>query len=125
MKEFGNGFQVDEPEPEIVPDAPLPVVPAVDTYSDVAYLYNHVLLGYPDSEVAVGTIFDSKHFVKEWPFTDQDDELLRCICSVMPSVSDLGLELTGRFQTGEYIVLWFHCMLKWVEGSSAECYERD
>ncbi|TKY46635.1 PHD finger protein MALE MEIOCYTE DEATH 1 [Spatholobus suberectus] len=44
-------------------------VPGKDVYSDVLFLYKHVLLGYTEPEVkaAVNTILDAKLFVKEWP----------------------------------------------------------
>lgn len=40
IKKLGNGVQVDEPEPEIVSNEPLPtpeILPGADAYSDVAY----------------------------------------------------------------------------------------
>jgi len=45
-------LQVDEPEPEIVSNEPLPTperLPGADAYSDVAYLYTSFLWGYPES----------------------------------------------------------------------------
>lgn len=45
-------IQVDEPEPEIVSNEPLPTperLPGADAYSDVAYLYTSFLWGYPES----------------------------------------------------------------------------
>lgn len=91
IHELGNCVLINEPEPEIVLE-PLPVpalVPGADVYSDVVYLYTNVLLGgYPESELvdlATRAILDSKHFVKEWQFKDEDDQFLRFICRLMPS----------------------------------------
>ncbi|KAA8530689.1 hypothetical protein F0562_005377 [Nyssa sinensis] len=82
---LGDGVQVDELKPEKVPES-LPtsaMVPGTGAYNDVTYLYNNVQLGFPELQVvelAVLTIIDSKHFVKEWPYRDEEDELLRFIC---------------------------------------------
>ncbi|KAA8547684.1 hypothetical protein F0562_004113 [Nyssa sinensis] len=116
IQELGNGVQVDEPEPEIVPE-PLStqaIVPGTDPYTDVAYLYSNVLFGYPESEEvewAVRTILDSKHFVKEWPFRDDRDEFLRFICRVVPCWSDLATDLTRKFALGEYIAVPLHATI--------------
>lgn len=64
------------------------LVPGIDVYNDVLYLYKHVLLDYPASEIvalATQTVLDTKHFVKEWPFRDDDDQMLRFICRFSPS----------------------------------------
>ncbi|KAL7192685.1 hypothetical protein ACSBR2_024493 [Camellia fascicularis] len=108
--ERGAHGNYQEPEPEIVPEplSTTAIVPGVDVYSDVAYLYNNVLLGFPGSVViglAVQTILDSKQFVKEWPFKDEEDELLRFVCRVIPSLSDLESDPTKEIPPGEYIVL--------------------
>ena len=79
IQELGNDARVD-PETERVPEpvrAP-DVVSGTDVYSDVSDLYDNGILAYPESEVvelAVRTVLDSKHFVKEWPFRDELDEL--------------------------------------------------
>ncbi|XP_059624625.1 PHD finger protein MALE MEIOCYTE DEATH 1-like [Cornus florida] len=116
IQEVGKGVEVNEPEPKIV-SQPLPIsaiTPGIDAYSDVAYLYTTVLLGYPESQVfelASQTILNSKHFVKEWPFKDLDDDLLRFICRVMPSLSILENEATSKFPPGEYIVVPLHATI--------------
>ncbi|PON43397.1 Autoimmune regulator [Parasponia andersonii] len=63
------------------------LVPGIDVYNDVVYLYKHVLLDYPASELvelATQTILDTKHFVKEWPFRDDEDQILTFMCRFMP-----------------------------------------
>ncbi|KAL7174764.1 hypothetical protein ACSBR1_043943 (mitochondrion) [Camellia fascicularis] len=88
-----NNVIVGIPEPLPVPA----LAPGADVYSDVVYLYTNVLLGYPESELvelATRAILDSKHFVKEWPFKDEDDQFLRFICRLMPSSRELKYEFT-------------------------------
>ncbi|CAL1405842.1 unnamed protein product [Linum trigynum] len=61
------------------------LLPGIDLYGDISYLYKNVLLNYPDSELvdtATLTVLDSKHFVKEWPLNDRCDQLLRLLCRV-------------------------------------------
>lgn len=105
--------RVTEPEADVVPE-PLPVLPLIpgaDLYGDMAYLYTKVLLNYPESEVielASQTVLDSKHFVKEWPFDDEEDQLLRFICQVMPNMIDLEANFNRELPPGEIVVLPLH-----------------
>lgn len=65
----------------LLPSAAL--CPGADAYNDVIYLYKHVFLGYPESELvqlAVQSVLDTKHFAKEWPFKDEEDQRLTFIC---------------------------------------------
>lgn len=83
-------------------------MPGTDVHSDIEYLYKNVILDYHDSEwvdLAVGIVIDSKHFVKEWPFVDEPDQLLRFICRVIPNLGDLENEFT---RGGEHIVVPLH-----------------
>ncbi|PIN01011.1 PHD Zn-finger protein [Handroanthus impetiginosus] len=81
-------------------------------YNDVAYLYRNVLLGYAEESdsvkwAAVQMILFSKHFVKEWPFRDEDDDSLRFICRLTTSsLDDLNAIFSHcDFPPGEYIVV--------------------
>ncbi|XP_057492136.1 PHD finger protein MALE MEIOCYTE DEATH 1 [Actinidia eriantha] len=110
IREMENDVQVNDAEPEIVPEPlSLPaVMPGINVYKDVAYLYNNVLLGYPESELvrlASQTVLDCKNFVKEWPFVDEEDELLRFICRVAPNFCYLETGLAREIPPGEIIVL--------------------
>ncbi|KAA8524837.1 hypothetical protein F0562_011260 [Nyssa sinensis] len=81
---------------------------ASDIYIDVVYLYTNVLLGYPELELvelASRTVLDSKHFVKEWPVTNEEDQSLRFICRVMPNLNELAYELKTELLPGELIVV--------------------
>jgi hypothetical protein len=40
-------------------------------------------------DLATQAILDSKHFVKEWPFIDEEDQFLRFICRLMPKLCDV------------------------------------
>ena len=71
------------------------------------------------SQLATRVILDSKHFVKEWPFRDEADQLLRFICRVMPGLSVLKTELTKELPPSELIIVPLHAILgelnqKWI-----------
>ncbi|KAK9902436.1 hypothetical protein M0R45_001675 [Rubus argutus] len=113
LKSLNNvivGNQVSEPEKEILP-LPLPSpapVPGIDVYSDVLYLYEHVLLGYPESglvELASQAVLDAKHFVKECPFRDEKEQLLTIFCQILPNLTDMEIELKRELPPGEIVVL--------------------
>ncbi|OWM84971.1 hypothetical protein CDL15_Pgr027758 [Punica granatum] len=60
-----------------------------DAYDDLVYMYKNVLLNYPESSdgpvaAAVKAVLDSKHFAKEWPFRDEEEEFLTFICNLLP-----------------------------------------
>ncbi|KAL8096782.1 hypothetical protein AgCh_037660 [Apium graveolens] len=80
--ENGAAVQVDPGSNLVVlsQDQPQAIMPGIDVYSDIAYLYNNVFLEYQNSEwveLAVERVLDSKQFVKEWLFIDEPDQLLR------------------------------------------------
>lgn len=58
--------------------------------------------------MATQTILDTKHFVKEWPFKDEEDQLLRFICQVMPNIIQLEAELNKKLPPGEIVILPLH-----------------
>ncbi|GMY38214.1 PHD finger protein MALE MEIOCYTE DEATH 1 [Fagus crenata] len=112
IHELGDGIKVSEQEAEILPKhLPAPaLVPGIDAYSDVVYLYNNVLLDYPGSnlvDLATQAVLDSKHFVKEWPFRDEEDQLLTFICRLMPCSYDMGTGLK-ELPPGEIVVVPLH-----------------
>ncbi|VFQ99703.1 unnamed protein product [Cuscuta campestris] len=58
-----------------------------DVLGDLYCVYSNMLMGYSQE---CQTILDTKHFVKEWPFRDELDDLLRFICVVViPSSMDM------------------------------------
>ncbi|PQM40741.1 PHD finger protein MALE MEIOCYTE DEATH 1 [Prunus yedoensis var. nudiflora] len=105
-----------EPENEILPQS-LPsaaLVPGVDVYNDVLYLYEHVLLGHPESELvelATRAILDTKHFVKECSFRDEEEQLLTFICQLLPSSMDMDIELKRELPPGEIVVMPLHATI--------------
>ncbi|KAH7849367.1 hypothetical protein Vadar_016836 [Vaccinium darrowii] len=116
IEELGNDSRVDSPEQETEvlhkPVPPPAFLPGIDVYKDVHFLYRNVLMGYRSSEqigLAAQTVLDTKIFVKEWPFKDEDDELLRFICHVVSKFRDLESDFYRReFSHGELIVLPLH-----------------
>ncbi|KAJ8763001.1 hypothetical protein K2173_023206 [Erythroxylum novogranatense] len=115
LHDLGDGsrpIKASEHEPEILKAPALAKGPGagVDVYNDIVYLYTNLLLNYPQSELvesAIQVILDSKHFVKEWPFKDDDDELFRFICHVSPTLQLSGLEYRPHkdLPPGEIVVL--------------------
>ncbi|EYU30865.1 hypothetical protein ABFS82_08G214100 [Erythranthe guttata] len=87
-----SDFFKEKPFNQVIATAP---VPGRCVFVDVNILYKNVLMGYPiqDSEfssvnLAVQTVLHSKHFVKEWPFRDEDDDSFRFICRLTMSSFD-------------------------------------
>ncbi|XVE95615.1 hypothetical protein REPUB_Repub02eG0113600 [Reevesia pubescens] len=83
-------------------------VPGTDVYNDVMYLYNNIMLNYPESELlvlATQAVLDSKHFVKDRSFRDEDDQLLRFFCQVMPSLFDAETIVTEKSPAGELVIV--------------------
>ncbi|XP_010278538.1 PREDICTED: PHD finger protein MALE MEIOCYTE DEATH 1-like [Nelumbo nucifera] len=99
---------VDESPEPTVEDPPPDPEPGADVYGDVVFLYKRVLKGFPESELlglASRVVLDGKHFMKEWPFKDEQDELLRFVCRFMPSVGEVESELTRPLPPGEVVVV--------------------
>ncbi|OVA04079.1 zinc finger protein [Macleaya cordata] len=130
-----GGDDVSKPNVTICVAAPtIHTSPAgLDVYQDVLYLYTQVLLGYSKCKslteltgLATQTVLDSKHFVKEWPLRDEEDELLRFLCRVMPSCVELETELTRPFLTspGELVVVPLHATVGELK-MAVECALRD
>ncbi|KAF9587023.1 hypothetical protein IFM89_039709 [Coptis chinensis] len=97
-----------EPAVDISPAAVVGDPPGLDIYRDIKYLYKHVLEHYPMSglpELATRVILDSKHYVKEWPFKDEDDELLRFICRILETSEELETRFTRMSEPGELVAL--------------------
>jgi hypothetical protein len=95
-----------EPDTEVLPkpfSAPA-LLPGVDVYCDLVYLYRNILVDYPGSDwvnKATRAVLNSKYFVKELPFVDDNDPFLTFTCRLMPILGDNHL---GK-------LLWlFHCM---------------
>lgn len=84
-------------------------------FSDVAYVYKNVLMGYPESDDSVRSsvqvVLHSKHFVKEWPFTDEDDDSLRFICRLTVSSVDINADFSSDFLPRECVVVPLYATL--------------
>uniref|UniRef100_A0A6N2NLL5 Zinc finger PHD-type domain-containing protein n=1 Tax=Salix viminalis TaxID=40686 RepID=A0A6N2NLL5_SALVM len=84
--------------------------PGLDVNKDLHFLYNYVLLGYPDSHsvtLAIRAILDSKHFVKQWQFkcNNDQDSFLELVLRLRPSYNELVKELTRPLPPGELLVV--------------------
>ncbi|AES99203.2 PHD finger protein MALE meiocyte DEATH protein [Medicago truncatula] len=101
-------------------------VPGNDVYSDVVYLYKNVLLGYPDSEaveLAVQTILDCRHFVKEWKLRDEMEQVLTFICHLKPNFVENKSDLKGP-SCGEIVTVPLHATVRDLK-QTAEAALRD
>ncbi|KAL3525039.1 hypothetical protein ACH5RR_013411 [Cinchona calisaya] len=110
IQEVKNGVKLDQ---EKVPEKVQAChkMPGNDVNGDLSYLYDHVLLEYPEMDIvklAVTTVLNSKYFVKEWPFRDEQDHSLSFVCRFLPSLTEMETELTREFPRGEYIVVPLH-----------------
>jgi hypothetical protein len=64
-------------------------------------------------DLATQAILDSKHFVKEWPFIDEEDQFLRFICRLMPKLCDVEADQSKReLPPGEIIVVPLHTIVR-------------
>jgi hypothetical protein len=59
---------------------------------------------------SIQIVLNSKHFVKQWEFTDEVDDSLRFLCRVKTDLCDLVLKLNkdfppNEFSPGEYVVV--------------------
>ncbi|KAK4275005.1 hypothetical protein QN277_018151 [Acacia crassicarpa] len=119
IHEHGNGSKSPQPHSGLkvlnsieTPPVESEQVPGIDVYNDVAYLYKNVLLGFPDSEqveLAVQTILDSRHFVKEWFLVDEMEQVLTFICHLMPNFVDEKPEFMNReVSPGEIVTVPLH-----------------
>ncbi|KAG8383670.1 hypothetical protein BUALT_Bualt04G0038000 [Buddleja alternifolia] len=81
--------------------------PGRSILSDVYYLYTNLLMGC-SNDSSVQMILHSKNFVKEWPFRDENDDLLRFVCRLTTSSIDLKGELFVDFPVAEHIVVAPH-----------------
>ncbi|KAI8536548.1 hypothetical protein RHMOL_Rhmol10G0265900 [Rhododendron molle] len=116
IEEGRSDSQVHDTEQELEavhkPVLPPAFSPGIDVYKDVDFVYRNVLTGYPVSQrivLAAQTVLDTKHFVKEWPFKDEEDELLRFICRVVLNFRDSECDFSRwEFSHGEIIVLPLH-----------------
>lgn len=113
IREVGNEANVSEPQKE-APRKLLTVsslVPGLDVYNDLVDLYNNVLLDYRGShlvELATQAILESKHFAKEWPFVDAEDQYLRFLCRLVPRLCGTEAEMEMVLPVGEIVVVPMH-----------------
>lgn len=121
IHEEGDHTVMDsEPDTEIALSKPQlqlsqTLLPGVDVYNDVVYLYKQVLVAYPESEsvqVSTQVVLDTRHFVKEWPFKDEEEQLLTFICNLMPSLSERESEFKKGLPPGEIVVVPLHATVE-------------
>ncbi|KAK7819131.1 phd finger protein [Quercus suber] len=59
-------------------------------------------------ELATQAILESKHFAKEWPFVDAEDQYLRFICRLVPRLCGTEAEMKMVLPVGEIVVVPMH-----------------
>ncbi|XP_031498002.1 PHD finger protein MALE MEIOCYTE DEATH 1-like [Nymphaea colorata] len=83
---------------------------------DIIYFYKHVVENYWPAKLrstteaaviqaAARAILDTKRFVKSWPFFDDDDSMLRFLCSVVPGTGAEAEELSRPLPPPEVVVV--------------------
>ncbi|KAK6913510.1 Zinc finger, PHD-finger [Dillenia turbinata] len=91
-----------------------------EVYDDVTFVYTNIFMTYPNSDLirlATLTVLDTKYFVKEWPFKDENDQLLRFICKVMPKLTESDSELTRRWFPSEIVAVPLHATVAELKGA--------
>lgn len=110
IHEFVGGRE--PPEQLVQETLPWPsLVVGHDVYKDVEKVYSTVFLNYPTSDCvrsAAQVLLDSKHFMKEWPFRDEEDQLLTFICNLIPSIDRLETLPRKKVPAGEIIMVPLH-----------------
>lgn len=131
IREYSKGVEIIEPEEEPFPDTKLPLSSyehGADVYKDVLYIYINVLFNYPAElglvQLASQAILDSKHFMKNWPFVDESEQLLTYICKVMPNFIEVGADSIWKQAPGEIVMVPLHATLLELK-QVAECALRD
>ncbi|EPS59525.1 hypothetical protein M569_15279, partial [Genlisea aurea] len=78
-----------------------------DASSDLDYLYRNVLLHHPDPDKAMASqiILNSKRYMKEWPFRDEDDDLLRFICRLTSSCFRFDGDVFAQVPPSEHVAV--------------------
>ncbi|XP_047331746.1 PHD finger protein MALE MEIOCYTE DEATH 1-like [Impatiens glandulifera] len=89
------------------------LLPGMEIYNDVLFIYENVLMDYPESEsdsvvsLASRVVLYSKNFVKEeWEVVeenDNDESLMTLTCRVLPSFDELETELKRPLPPGELV----------------------
>ncbi|KAF3486466.1 hypothetical protein F2Q69_00055597 [Brassica cretica] len=83
--------------------------PGLDPYEDILYLYQNLLLSYPDTEVysdASEVILNCKGFVKEWPLlSHQEKNYLTVSCQVLPNHEEVLRDFTRKLPPGELVMV--------------------
>ncbi|MCL7024433.1 hypothetical protein MKW94_024072 [Papaver nudicaule] len=105
--------------------------PGLDVYDDILYLYKDLLLqGYDgrtiseSSESSSRTVLDSKHFVKEWTFKDEE-RLLRFVCRLkLRQVSHGYEDESCSLSPDEFVVVPVHTTIGELK-KKVECTFRD
>ncbi|XP_010554390.1 PREDICTED: PHD finger protein At2g01810 [Tarenaya hassleriana] len=85
--------------------------PGRDVYKDVSFLYENLLLDYPDSDIlgqASEVVMNCKSFAKEFhllPSSDHHNNRLTVQCQVIPNHDELLADFTRPLPQGELVVL--------------------
>ncbi|KAM2527723.1 hypothetical protein TB1_024946 [Malus domestica] len=112
IHDLADGVKVSEPAQSFQSAT---LVPGVDVYNDVLYLYEHVLLEYPESEqmvLATQRLLGAKHFVKECSHRDDEEQSLTIFCQLLPSLTDMEFVFKRELPPGEVVVLPLHATVR-------------
>ncbi|KAF8010046.1 hypothetical protein BT93_J0881 [Corymbia citriodora subsp. variegata] len=96
-----------------------------DVYKDMAKVYSTVFLNYPTSDSvrsAAQVLLDSKYFMKEWPFQDEEDQLLTFICHLIPSIDRLETLPRKKVPPGEIIMVPLHATVRDLKAAAESAF---
>jgi len=99
--------------------------PGLSPYDDILYLYQNLLLTYPDSDLyseASQVILKCKSFVKEWSYQEQNH--LTVSCQVLPNHEELLRDFTRLLPPGDLVAVPENATIRELK-SAAEKVLRD
>ncbi|CAN8266856.1 unnamed protein product [Cochlearia groenlandica] len=101
--------KIKKPKPPQESNQWTSTAPGLDPYADIFYMYQSLLLAYPDSDIycdASDIILNCKSFVKEWSLPSyQEQNSLTVSCNVLPNHQELLRDFTRKLPSGELVTV--------------------
>lgn len=127
INKLGDDGTSKKEEPLVPRSCPPPLLDATsdDIYHDMSRIYEAILLRYPKGdwvEMACRKVLDSKHFLKEWRFKDEAEQLLTFVCNVLPSMDLTENKMVGKVVPGEIVAVPLHSTIGELKSSAGSAF---